>query len=157
PRKVHLVGSVALDSVPEVLSTAGKLLGRRLDRIPDGEPGGRRHWINWQLPLLRASAYLEPVPGTSAGGNFSATLPLPEGVKAEDVRFGELGYAREARPSYEDFLKARRAGDVAANTKFQVALPTPLAVIGSYCPGEDMLDIERAYERAMVGEVAAIA
>ena len=36
---VHLVGSIALDSVEEVLSTVGPLLGKRLKRIPDGEVG----------------------------------------------------------------------------------------------------------------------
>jgi hypothetical protein len=42
PEKVHLVGSIGLDGVAEVFRTAGKMLGRRLKRIPDGEPGGRR-------------------------------------------------------------------------------------------------------------------
>ena len=40
PRKVHLVGSIALDSVEEVFRTAGTVLGHRLRRVPDGEPGG---------------------------------------------------------------------------------------------------------------------
>lgn len=60
PDKVHLVGSIALDSVEEVFRTTGRLLGRRLKRVPDGEPCGRRLWISWQYPLLRASAYLRP-------------------------------------------------------------------------------------------------
>ena len=154
PNKVHLVGSVALNSVQEVLSTAGKLLGRRLDRIPDGEPGGRRHWIAWQLPVLRASPYLAPAAGESAR---DSRLCLAAGVKPEDVQFGELGYAREARPGYQDFLDAKKAGDIPTDTKFQVALPTPLAVISSYCVGEDLLAIERPYEKAMLKEVAAIA
>ena len=53
---VHLVGSVALDTAQDVFSTAGKLLGPYLERIPDGEPGGRRLWISWQIPLLRANS-----------------------------------------------------------------------------------------------------
>ena len=153
PNKVHLVGSIALDSVQEVFSTAGKLLGKRLDRIPDGEPGGRRHWIAWQLPVLRASPYLEAAAETPSGGS---RLRLANGVKPDDVQFGELGYAREARPGYQDFLDAKKAGDISADTKFQVALPTPLAVISSYCVGEDLLAIERPYEKAMLKEVAAI-
>ena len=59
PDKVHLVGSVALDSVQEVFRTAGKMLGRRLQRVPDGEPGGRRLWISWQYALLRAQPFLK--------------------------------------------------------------------------------------------------
>ena len=36
PEKVHLVGSIALDTVEDVFRTTGKLLGRRLKRVPDG-------------------------------------------------------------------------------------------------------------------------
>ena len=53
---VHLVGSIGLDTVDEVFATVGKMLGPHLRRIPDGEVGGRRLWISWQYPLLRASA-----------------------------------------------------------------------------------------------------
>ncbi|MFZ1923003.1 MAG: hypothetical protein WAU57_15340, partial [Xanthobacteraceae bacterium] len=59
---VHLVGSIGLDTVDEVFATVGKLLGPHLRRIPDGEVGGRRLWISWQYPLLRASPLLRPDP-----------------------------------------------------------------------------------------------
>src|SRR5215204_5329934 len=58
-RNVHLVGSVGLDSVEDVFSTVGRLLGPFLKRVPDGEPGGRRMWISWQSPLLRANPFLQ--------------------------------------------------------------------------------------------------
>ena len=58
---VHLVGSVALDTPDEVFATAGELLGPHLKRVPDGEPGGRRLWISWQVPVLRANPDLEVV------------------------------------------------------------------------------------------------
>jgi hypothetical protein len=152
PDSVHFVGSIALDSVAEVFRVCGTTLGRRLKRIPDGEPGGRRLWISWQYPLLRASPYL----ALNQATGFSL-LRLADGVKPEEVGFGELGYAREARASYQDFLKARDNGEIAPATRLQVALPTPLAVIGAFCPGLDMPAIERAYEQAMVREVAAVA
>ncbi len=158
PQKVHLVGSIALDSVPEVFATAGSVLGSRLTRIPDGEPGGRRLWISWQYPLLRANPYLTPIPEPEQKGSAgSVPLQLDEGVTADEIHFGELGYAREARASYLDFLAARKAGHIAATTRFQVCLPTPLAVIGAFCRGKDMLSIEAAYEAAMIREVHAIA
>jgi hypothetical protein len=157
PDKVHLVGSVALDSVQEVFATAGSVLGARLARIPDGEPGGRRLWISWQYPLLRANAYLVPNPDPDTrGAAGSVPLQLDDGVRPDEVQFGELGYAREARASYLDFLAARKAGHIAATTRFQVCLPTPLAVIGAFCRGKDMLTIEAAYEKAMIREVQAI-
>lgn len=42
PIGVHLVGSIGIDTVAEVFSTVGRKLGRRVKRVPDGEPGGRR-------------------------------------------------------------------------------------------------------------------
>jgi methionine synthase II (cobalamin-independent) len=156
PDKVHLVGSIGLDSVTEVFRTVGKLLGRRLRRIPDGEPGGRRLWISWQYPVLRASPFLTTSPETPATGVGFPSLCLAEGVDPGDVRFGELGYAREARPSYQDFLAARKAGQIPKHVRFQVSLPTPFAVISAFCTGRDMLAIERAYERAMLKEVKAV-
>ena len=50
----HLVGSVGLDSVEEVMATVGRLLGPHLKRMPDGEPGGRRLWISWPSRNARA-------------------------------------------------------------------------------------------------------
>ncbi len=157
PDSVHFVGSIALDSVAEVFRICGTTLGRRLKRIPDGEPGGRRLWISWQYPLLRASPYLSVTSAQPSVATGFFLLRLADGVKPEEVGFGELGYAREARASYQDFLKARDNGAIAPSTRLQVALPTPLAVVGAFCPGPDMPAIERAYESAMVREVAAIA
>jgi hypothetical protein len=157
PDSVHFVGSIALDSVKEVFHLCGTTLGKRLKRIPDGEPGGRRLWISWQYPLLRSSPYLavSPIPPSVATGFLQ--LRIADGVKPEEVRFSELGYAREARASYLDFVAARDKGEIAKGTRFQVALPTPLAVVGAFCPGPDLPVIERAYEAAMIREVAAIA
>src|SRR5215203_1873899 len=62
PNHVHLVGSVGLDSVEEVFRTTGRVLGRRLKRVPDGEPGPRRLWVSFQYPLLRSSPFLRPDP-----------------------------------------------------------------------------------------------
>src|SRR5919198_6218647 len=129
---VHLVGSIGLDTVEEVFATVGKLLGPHLRRVPDGEVGGRRLWISWQYALLRASPHLRPDPsGAVRPTNRFPLLTLAEGVAPADVRFGELGYAREARASYLDFAAARRRGELPPGIRFQVCLPTPFAVVGS--------------------------
>ena len=154
PDKVHLVGSIALDSVEEVFRTAGSVLGRRLRRIPDGEPGGRRLWISWQYPFLRAQPFLKP----------DTSVPNPRGMQPlildpdagpGAIRFGELGYAREARISYQDFLAARKLGQLPAGVRFQVSLPTPIAVILPFCP-KDAGAIEGPYETAMLHEVETL-
>ncbi|HTZ02749.1 MAG TPA: hypothetical protein VMC05_10485, partial [Xanthobacteraceae bacterium] len=155
---VHLVGSIGLDTVDDVFSTVGKLLGPHLRRIPDGEVGGRRLWISWQYPLLRSSPYLRPDPsGAVRPTNRFPLLTLAEGVAPAEVKFGELGYAREARASYLDFVAARDNGTLPKTIRFQVCLPTPFAVVSSVAVPAASDAIEAAYEKAMMAEVAALA
>ena len=54
----------------------------------------------------------------------------------DDIRFGELGDAREARASYLDFVAARERHELPNGVRFQVALPTPFA-------DDDRLDVAR--------------
>jgi len=157
PCCVHLVGSIGLDTVEDVFRTTGEVLGPYLRRVPDGEVGGRKLWISWQYPLLRANTFLRPDPsGAVRPTNRFQLLTLAEGVTPADVRFGELGYAREARASYQDFLAARAAGELPPNVRFQVSLPTPFAVVSSVVVAEALPAVETAYERAMIAEVAAL-
>lgn len=156
---VHFVGSIALDTPDDVFAAAGELLGPHLKRMPDGEPGGRRLWISYQVPVLRANPDLEVVGPDAALGLLP--LKLRDGVRAEDLHFGELGYSREARSSYQDFLAARRSGVLPPGVlppgvRFQVSLPTPYAVINSFCVQPDAQRILPAYEQAMLTEVARI-
>lgn len=157
PTRVHLVGSIGLATVEEVFGTVGPILGRRLRRIPDGEPGPRRLWVSFQYPLLRSSPFLRPDPsGALRRTSGFPLLCLAEGVAADALTFGELGYAREARASYLDFVEARERGDIAGGARFQVCLPTPMSVIYAFCTARDVAAIEPAYEQAMLREVEAI-
>jgi len=156
PNKVHFVGSIALDSVEEIFAALGASLGRRLRRVPDGEPGGRRLWISWQYPLLRSQHFLKPDTTRANPTTGFFPLGLAENVAPGEVHFGELGYAREARTSYRDLLAARQNGQLPVETKFQVSLPTPFAVIFPMCVPKDEPVIETAYERAMRREVERI-
>ena len=89
---VHFVGSVALDTPEEVFAEIGRHCGPYLKRVPDGEPGARRLWINFQIPVLRGHASLVPA---AEGLLVLFPLKLAEGVNPDDIHFGELGYARE--------------------------------------------------------------
>jgi methionine synthase II (cobalamin-independent) len=154
PNRVHLVGSIGLDTVQEVFEMCGTLLGARLKRLPDGEPGGRRLWCSWQAPVLRANPFLKLAQGQP--GPVWGTLVLTNSAAAAQIRFGELGYSREARASYADFLDARRKGHVSKHARFQVSLPTPFANLMSQLVPESYPAVERAYTAAMLREVAAI-
>ena len=147
---VHFVGSVALDTPQEVFAAIGEQCGPYLKRIPDGEPGGRRLWISWQIPVLRANPSLAQV------GEAQVPLKLAEAVDPSKIHWGELGYAREARPGYEDFLAARNSGKIPKGVRFQVSLPTPWAVIMPFCQQPDAQQIYPSYEQAMLREVQRV-
>jgi hypothetical protein len=156
--KVHLVGSIGLPSVDDVFANVGRILGRHVKRVPDGEPGGRRVWVNWQYAVFLANPYLKlGDDGDRANrGARLLRLKLGDGATADDVRFGELGYAREARASYADFCQARKAGVLPPAARFQVCLPTPINVTASACTPTTVPQVEPAYERAMMEEVGRL-
>ncbi|MBO0689191.1 MAG: hypothetical protein J2P40_06405 [Candidatus Dormibacteraeota bacterium] len=91
-----------------------------------------------------------------ASGIQLVPLRLADGVRPEELHFGELGYAREARTSYQDFLDARAAGKLPSGVRFQVSVPTPYAVVNPFCTPEDAPKILPAYEQAMLREVDRI-
>lgn len=154
PDQVYFVGSIGLDTVDEVFHTVGRTLGRRLKRVPDGEVGSRRLWVSFQYPLLRSSPFLRPDPsGAVRATSKFPLLALAEGVSAEEIGFGELGYAREARASYLDLQAAKARGDFPESVRLQVCLPTPFGVIYAFAAPGDVIEIERAYEKAMIAEV----
>ena len=154
---VHFVGSIGLDTVEDVFSTVGQALKPRLNRCPDGEVGGRRLWITWQWPLLRAAPFVQVDEKTMIPGLGICQMRLRPDARAHDLAFGELGYAREARASYQDFLAARMRGLIGERTRFQVSLPTPYAVISAFVVPEDVARVLPSYETAMLGEVERLA
>jgi methionine synthase II (cobalamin-independent) len=83
-------------------------------------------------------------------------LALAEGVSGDEISFGELGYAREARASYLDLQAAKRRGDLPAHVRLQVCMPTPYGIIYAFGAPKDVQEIEKAYEKAMIAEVKAL-
>jgi hypothetical protein len=84
------------------------------------------------------------------------TLRVKAASSADEIHFGELGYAREARTSYGDFLKSRSQGALGKETRFQVCLPTPAAVISAFVLPQDIPRVLPAYTQAMLREVEKI-
>jgi hypothetical protein len=152
----HFVGSVGLDTAEQVFATIGKSLGTHIKRCPDGEVGGRRMWVGWQYPVLRGNQVLEVVGNQALGGSGLCPIRVKPNTPDADIHFGELGYAREARASYLDFLDARAQGILPKTARFQVSMPTPWAVIRSFIVPEDVHRVFPAYEDAMVREARSL-
>jgi hypothetical protein len=152
---VHFVGSIGLDSTDDVFDAVGATVKSLVKRCPDGEVGGRRLWNSYQWPVLRATSFLETATDTAFPGIGLCPLRLKAGTRSEDIHFGELGYAREARASYQDFLAARKRGVIGAETRFQVCLPTPVAVM-AFIVSSDVPKVMPAYEQAMIHEMERI-
>ena len=159
-RPILFVGSLGLDSVESAFRTLNETVGDLATRYPDGECGERSGWIIWQNDVLGFEPQL--VVGrenTRTSGGQTRTwheYAFAEGVDPATVEFGSLGYADEAKSSYEIFKRLRAAGEIPAGTRFQVSLPTPAAVVAvSFIP-EAQVAAEPVYERAMLREIEAI-
>ncbi|QYE37114.1 hypothetical protein KZX46_22240 (plasmid) [Polymorphobacter sp. PAMC 29334] len=151
-RPVYFVGTIGLDTAEEVFEGVGACLGDHVRQIPDGEVAGRRQWVTYQLPVLRSYGFLRPVPP-----NRFVPLELNPGVRQSEIRFAELGYAREARTSYSDFIAARKRGLVGPRVRMQVGMPTPFAVLKAFLTPDAFAAVEEAYTMAMLDELAEIA
>lgn len=165
PRVVgaHLVGSVPLTDADAVFRTASDVLADRLERIPDGETGDRHEWIHFQMPILAATPGIATVelalpddvelpPGAPRTREFYGLAPDTD---AGSLRFGNLRYADEAINSYERFRTLKEDGVIPEHMRFQVSLPTTLAVMLWILP-EDRPAVEPAYQDALLREVARI-
>ena len=152
---VHLVGSVPLTEPEAVFREAATRLRGHLSRLPDGETGIRTNWIQWQFPLLQQMDAFVPADEPDSG--FGPRLELAHGVRGEDVVFPELGYAQAALESWQVFSRLQDEGAIAESVRFQVCLPTPLAVTHMRVVPRDQPAVEDAYERRMLAELAQIA
>jgi SAM-dependent methyltransferase len=156
PLGAHLVGSVPLGSVEEVFRRTAGVLGDRLRRLPDGEPGPRSDWILWQYPVFSALPQFEVGP---PGADTYRTLPklrLRDGERAEDIVLGNLGFADVAISSFAIFAKLKRDGVIPAHVRLQVSLPTPLAPVSAFIDPEHQAQVEPIYEARVLRELDEI-
>lgn len=159
PQGAHLVGSVNYDDAETTMRTAAEILGTRLRRLPDGEVGKRFHWIMFQPDVLGRAEGIERVgaePIPFPAGIDARPLRIAGGVDAADIVLPSLGYADAALESYAIFTRLRAEGAVPSGIRFQVSLPTPLAVISSFFAGGDRAAIEPVYTAAILRELDGI-
>ncbi|TFB16026.1 hypothetical protein E3V93_05050 [Microbacterium sp. 3H14] len=159
PQGALLVGSVNFDDAETTIRTAVDVLGARLRRIPDGEVGKRFHWIMFQPDVIGQAEGIERIgdePIPFPAGIDARGLRICEGVDAAGIELPALGYAAAAIESYAVFTRLRAEGLVPAEVRFQVSLPTPLAVISSFFRGDDRAAIEPVYTAAILRELEEI-
>ena len=141
-RDILVVGSVALPTAEDVFRAIGTTLGTRVNRLPDGETGDRRNWIQWQEHVVKGHSQLaiatddpdrRPEPRVEQGKHvtmrFTPSYRIADGVAPADLVFDNLGYADAALESFETFRRLKSQGDVPEDTRFQVSLPTPVAFL----------------------------
>jgi len=155
-KSVLLVGSVPLQSSEEVFQEVSKRVGSLLKRLPDGETGDRSAWTAWQGDVVEHAEGVVQSGVRDVHGILYPTYALKPGLAAQDIRFGDLGYANAAIASYRDFVRLRSRG-LNRQARFQVSLPTPLAVMQAFFWGSPALpEICEVYETALLVEVDRI-
>jgi hypothetical protein len=144
-----------LETAEDVFRTVSEISGTSVPRIPDGERGPRSGWIFHQVPRLAANPALEPGPSVPNRYRPAPGFRLRAGVDPATVKF-DLGYGSTAVESYPTFRRLKEQGVIPPNAKFQVALPTQVAVLGVFITLEDQPRLMEVFERQLAVEVAKI-
>jgi hypothetical protein len=179
PVGAHLVGSVPLPDAETVMRIAARTLGTHLSRIPDGETGERSMWAAFQMPLLARNPAFEVRGARVMRGVLRAyarsrlvrrlvnrvasraqapdrrptgLLRVRPGVQPDAIRLGPLGYATAARASFSVFRRLVAEGAVPPHVRFQVCLPTPIAVISNFLL-DQQATVLPAYEARLCAEI----
>lgn len=162
--RLHLIGSIPLETTEQVFSALSRELGPFLRCMPDGETGERSRWVYFQGQMLRAHPDMEidptvpPFPFVQWDGKVVREIPqvrFKPGVDPNKVAFA-TGYDKAAASSYEVFKRLRQAGTVSPGTRFQVSLPTPHSSGYLYVSGPARQTYFAVYERALLGALVNI-
>ena len=160
-RQAHLIGSIGLENAETAMTKAAEILGPCCSRIPDGETGGRGYWIRWQQSTFDNCKDLQEGMVQEALPGFKDSVRRPfykikQGVSPSDIELGDLGYAKEALSSYQIFSRLVTEEKISSTVRFQVSIPTPMALVCGFIMAEDQLNVEPAIESAMIKDVAQI-
>jgi len=136
-----------------VFRTVSDIIGPGVSRIPDGETGSRSNWIRWQADVFQNSPDFELT--TTEGGGYArrALFAFRPGTDPSKASIGPLGYSAAARGSFEVFRALAADGVIAPGTRFQVSLPTPVAVTTSFVVPADRVAVEPVYRAALLAEL----
>ena len=160
----HLVGSLPYPDADTTFTEIGRRLGAHLKRIPDSETGERARWIYWQRAKVAEHPAMEFATDEDKArihqwdGKLIREWELfrfRAGVDPATVEF-DPGYAPEAIASYARFVAMRGAGTLPAGVRFQVCLPTPMAIGYWFVSPSSRPEFFAAYERAFRADLARI-
>ncbi len=157
-RHVLLVGSVGLPEREEVFRLLADHIGGCAPRFTDGEVPPRNRWMMWQRDVFDRSPDFELDSSTEVhfGGEQRVfdRFRLQPGADPGALRLGELGYAREAVKSYQVFRRLREEGVIPHGVRFQMSLPSMVAVCSQHIAQQDQARVEPAYVQALGVEIA---
>jgi hypothetical protein len=162
--RLHLIGSIPLDSSEQVFRRLSDELGPFLRCMPDGETGERSRWVYFQRQMLLEHPAMEidptvpPYKFIQWDGKVVREieqLRFKPGVDPATVKF-ETGYDAAALASYDVFKKLRASGAVPKHMRFQVCLPTPQASGYLYVSGPARAAYFDVYERSLKAALANI-
>lgn len=158
-----LVGSIARPedgwSVEDVFRHCANTVGQHVSMLPDGEIGDRYYWINY---IARRTYATHPDLVTLSHHTVQDWKPksykdhwifrVKPGVK--EIRFPKIGYADEAKRSYEIFRRLRALGTIPNGTRFAVALPSVASATRPFVGNSEHFEmLSRGYEEAITREI----
>ena len=162
--RLHLIGSIPLDSSEQVFRIVTQALGPYLKRLPDGETGERSRWVYVQRQMLLDHPAMEidptqpPYKFIQWDGKVVREIEqvrFKPDVDPETVIF-ETGYDTAALASWKVFNRLRDALLIPKRVRFQVCLPTPQASGYLYVSSAAREAYFEVYERALTSALANI-
>jgi hypothetical protein len=156
---IHFVGSIGLEDTETVFRTLSEIVGNKAARYPDGETGKRHYWVQWQGEVFQnhpAFEYETEREKLTDTANQTKLHKLKEPDMAAQLIFEPIGYAEEAINSYTVFARLKKDGVIPQQTRFQVSIPTPIAVILAFVVPDQRSLVEPAYTRAIEKELQTI-
>jgi hypothetical protein len=155
-KPVLLVGSIPLSSSEEVFREVASRIGPLVRRMPDGETGDRAGWTAWQTKVMEQTRGIARAGDRDVHGIPFPTYRVAPGNSPAEIAFPPLGYASAAKQSYRVFERLRAEG-MSPHARFQVSLPTPLAVVQAFFWGSpDLPAVCQIYERQLLAELDEI-
>lgn len=160
---VHLVGSMSLIDVSEVMSTTAELLGPRAKRLTGGEVGMCRNWIVGhhrifaRHPDFEEYVHIE-VNDHRAPNSKRRRFRLKPGAKTPTAEsFGPSGYLEDAREGHALLRKLKMEGKADRAARLLVAIPSPYDVLNFAVDKRDFPALFPVYEQYLLSEMKKIA